>query len=86
MFPDPMFFFFLKLVVTQSIMGKDRVGKSALAVRFFSRQYIVEYDPTIEDSYRKTVRMPGGKKDHLLELLDTAGQVEYASLQNISMK
>lgn len=67
-------------------MGKDRVGKSALTVRFVSRQFIAEYDPTIEDSYRKTIRMPGAKKDHLLELLDTAGQAEFAALQNVSMK
>jgi GTPase KRas protein len=69
-----------------SVMGKDRVGKSALTVRFVSRQFITEYDPTIEDSYRKTIRMPGAKKDHLIELLDTAGQTEFAALQNISMK
>lgn len=34
-----------------------------------------EYDPTIEDSYRKQVFVDG--ETCLLDILDTAGQEEY---------
>lgn len=38
-----------------------------------------KYDPTIEDSYRKGVTVDG--KETMLNILDTAGQEEYASLR-----
>jgi len=38
------------------------------------------YDPTIEDSYRKTVVVDG--KQAFLEVIDTAGQDEYATLRD----
>jgi GTPase SAR1 family protein len=37
-----------------------------------------EYDPTIEDSYRKQVVIDG--ETCLLDILDTAGQEEYRSI------
>ena len=37
--------------------------------------FIDEYDPTIEDSYRKQVVIDG--ETCLLDILDTAGQEEY---------
>ena len=37
--------------------------------------FIDEYDPTIEDSYRKQVVVDG--ETCLLDILDTAGQEEY---------
>lgn len=40
---------------------------------FFS--FVDEYDPTIEDSYRKQVVIDG--ETCLLDILDTAGQEEY---------
>ena len=38
------------------------------------------YDPTIEDSYRKQVVIDG--QSAMLEVLDTAGQEEYAALRD----
>jgi hypothetical protein len=35
------------------------VGKSAFVVQFVQNHFIDEYDPTIEDSYRKQVVVPG---------------------------
>lgn len=40
-----------------------------------------EYDPTIEDSYRKQVVIDG--ETCLLDILDTAGQEEYRSVSCI---
>merc|ERR1719494_692228 len=43
-----------------------------------------EYDPTIEDSYRKQVDIDGNTA--LLDILDTAGQEEFASMQDQWMR
>ena len=39
-----------------------------------------EYDPTIEDSYRKQVVIDG--ETCLLDILDTAGQEDYAVIRD----
>merc|ERR1719197_2048464 len=62
------------------VLGSGGVGKSALTLRLISDEFAEEYDPTIEDSYRKQVMIDG--KPALLDVLDTAGQEEYASLQD----
>merc|ERR1712117_895240 len=62
------------------VLGAGGVGKSALTLRLISDEFAEEYDPTIEDSYRKQVAIDG--KPALLDVLDTAGQEEYASLQD----
>lgn len=41
-----------------------------------------EYDPTIEDSYRKAYLLPGGKPV-LFDILDTAGSDEYTALSEV---
>merc|ERR1712062_332566 len=53
---------------------------SSLTLRLISDEFMEEYDPTIEDSYRKQVNID--KEPALLDVLDTAGQEEYASLQD----
>lgn len=62
------------------VLGSGGVGKSALTLRLISDEFAEEYDPTIEDSYRKQVMIDN--KPALLDVLDTAGQEEYASLQD----
>lgn len=44
-------------------------------VLFHYSSFVDEYDPTIEDSYRKQVVIDG--ETCLLDILDTAGQEEY---------
>merc|ERR1719433_540080 len=61
------------------ILGSGAVGKSALAIRFVSDRFIDDYDPTIEDTYRKQYEIDG--KTSVLDILDTAGQDEFASMQ-----
>lgn len=41
------------------ILGSGAVGKSAVTVRYISNTFVDDYDPTIEDSYRKYVQIPG---------------------------
>lgn len=38
------------------IVGPGGVGKSAMTVQFIQGKFVEEYDPTIEDSYRKQVK------------------------------
>lgn len=52
------------------------LGCVALAVMLT----IPQYDPTIEDSYRKQVAIDG--QSCMLEVLDTAGQEEYTALRD----
>ena len=40
----------------QVVLGGGGVGKSALTIRLVTDNFLSEYDPTIEDSYRKQVR------------------------------
>ena len=60
------------------ILGGGGVGKSALVIRLVTDNFLDEYDPTIEDSYHKTISVD--QEAVLLDLLDTAGQEEYRLL------
>eukprot|EP01083_Nonionella_stella_P076149 207352_1 len=60
------------------VLGAGGVGKSALVIRFITDQFLEEYDPTIEDSYSKQLSIDGHAC--MLDVLDTAGQDEFAAL------
>jgi len=57
------------------VLGEGGVGKSTLVVRFINGCFVTEYDPTIEDSYRKQMEVDG--EICLLEILDTAAYDDY---------
>jgi len=63
-----------------TVLGSGGVGKSALTIRLITGEYEANYDPTIEDSYRKQTTVDG--EPALMDILDTAGQEEYAALQD----
>ena len=66
------------------ILGGGGVGKSALVIRLVTDNFMEEYDPTIEDSYRKQVSIDNSPA--ILDILDTAGQEEYSSMQDQWMR
>jgi small GTP-binding protein len=66
------------------MLGSGGVGKSALTIRLITDNFLEEYDPTIEDSYQKNVNIDG--QPALIEVLDTAGQEEYSSMQDQWMR
>merc|ERR1712242_597859 len=66
------------------VLGGGGVGKSALTIRLVTNNFLEEYDPTIEDSYRKSVVIDD--KACLLDILDTAGQEEFSSMQDQWMR
>ena len=65
------------------VVGGGGVGKSALTIQLVQSHFIEEYDPTIEDSYRKRVTIDD--ETCLLDILDTAGQEEYAAMRDSYM-
>jgi len=66
------------------VLGGGGVGKSALTIRLVTDNFLDEYDPTIEDSYRKQVVID--ESPALLDILDTAGQEEFSSMQDQWMR
>lgn len=61
------------------ILGSGGVGKSALTIRFMMGRFSGNYCPTIEDTYRKKILVDN--REELINVVDTAGQEEYKSLQ-----
>jgi small GTP-binding protein len=55
-----------------AVVGAGGVGKSAITVQYIQNVFVQDYDPTIEDSYRKHTKVDGTNVH--LEILDTAGQ------------
>uniref|UniRef100_A0A7S3GH64 Uncharacterized protein n=1 Tax=Palpitomonas bilix TaxID=652834 RepID=A0A7S3GH64_9EUKA len=86
---DTLFLVEGKEVVTMTeyklvIVGAGGVGKSALTIQLIQNNFIEEYDPTIEDSYRKQVTIDD--ETCLLDILDTAGQEEYSAMRDQYMR
>ncbi|ESO05381.1 hypothetical protein HELRODRAFT_156884 [Helobdella robusta] len=66
------------------VLGSGGVGKSALTVKFVSGKFIERYDPTVEDFYRKEIEVDGDPS--VLEILDTAGTEQFASMRDLYIK
>ena len=65
------------------IIGSLRPGRADRAFvpgKLCLNHFIENYDPTIEDSYRKQVSVDG--QACMLEVLDTAGQEDYTALRD----
>ncbi|KAH3744949.1 ras family small GTPase [Pelomyxa schiedti] len=66
------------------VIGGGGVGKSAVTISFVQNHFIAEYDPTIEDSYRKQVTVDD--LPVVLSIMDTAGQEEYSAMRDQYMR
>jgi small GTP-binding protein len=55
------------------------VGKSALAIQIVHDYFITDYDPTIEDSYKRVLAVDN--EIIQLDILDTAGQDDFAPMR-----
>lgn len=66
------------------VMGSGGVGKSALVIKFVSGEFVNDYDPTIEDAYRKQLVV--NDQAAVMDILDTAGQEEFSALQDQWMR
>jgi len=70
--------------VKLTVMGTGSVGKSAMTTQFCSGIFVEQYDPTIEDSYRKLVEVGG--QQYMLEILDTAGTEHFTAMRDLYIK
>jgi small GTP-binding protein len=70
----------MKLVV----LGGGAVGKSCITLQYVKNRFIEEYDPTIEEAYSKDVTLDN--KQIALQVLDTAGQEEFAGFRANALK
>ncbi|KAM6151051.1 GTPase KRas-like [Rhynchocyon petersi] len=66
------------------VVGADGVGKSALIIQLIHNHCVDDYDPTIEDSYRKQAVIDG--ENCVLDILDTAGQEECRAMVSQHMR
>lgn len=66
------------------VVGGGGVGKSCLTIQLIQSHFVDEYDPTIEDSYRKQCVVDD--EVALLDVLDTAGQEEYSAMREQYMR
>merc|ERR1719415_222200 len=66
------------------MLGAGAVGKSALTLQYIQGQFVPDYDPTIEDAYRKHTSVDGNSL--LLDVLDTAGQEDFIALRTSWMR
>lgn len=66
------------------LFGSSTTGKSAITIRFLQNEFIQKYDPTIEDFYRKTIKIDN---DHCtIEILDTAGSESFSAMRDLYIK
>ncbi|XP_050407348.1 GTP-binding protein Rheb [Patella vulgata] len=61
-----------------ALMGYRSVGKSSLTIQYVENQFVDSYDPTIENTFQKVIKIRG--QEYSLQLVDTAGQDEYSVL------
>uniref|UniRef100_A0A2P2I560 small monomeric GTPase n=1 Tax=Hirondellea gigas TaxID=1518452 RepID=A0A2P2I560_9CRUS len=66
------------------VLGEGGVGKSALTLQFVSHSFLEYHDPTIEDAYQQQAVIDG--EPALLDILDTAGQVEFTAMRDQYMR
>jgi len=66
------------------LVGEGAVGKSCLTIQFISEKFVEEYDPTMEDSYRKQVTV--GSEECILDIFDTAGQEDFSAVRDQYMR
>ncbi|KAH7136883.1 ankyrin repeat-containing domain protein [Dactylonectria estremocensis] len=62
------------------MFGDGGVGKTALVIQFCLQDFVEKYEPTVEDSYRKSVHIDGASC--MLEVLDTSSDEQYAAIRD----
>jgi len=62
------------------VLGSGAVGKSCLTLRLVQNKFMEDYDPTIEDFYKTTIKVD--TQTAQLDILDTAGQDDFNSMQD----
>jgi len=66
------------------LVGVGGVGKSCLTIQYIADRFVEDYDPTLEDSYRKQVSV--GDQECILDIFDTAGQEDFSAVRDQYMR
>lgn len=66
------------------VVGEGGVGKSCLTIQFINETFVEEYDPTMEETYRKQYTVDG--EEVLLDIFDTAGQEDFSAVRDQYMR
>jgi GTPase KRas protein len=66
------------------LVGVGGVGKSCLTIQYISNKFVDDYDPTLEDSYRKQVNIDN--EEAILDIFDTAGQEDFSAVRDQYMR
>lgn len=66
------------------VLGDGGVGKSALTLQFVTHNFLEYHDPTIEDAYQQRTVIDGELA--ILDILDTAGQIEFTAMRDQYMR
>lgn len=66
------------------VLGSGGVGKSALTLRYVTGEFVERYDPTVEDFYRKEIKL--NNVPSVIEILDTAGAEQFASMRDLYIR
>lgn len=62
-----------------TVLGFPGVGKSSLTTCFVENRFVENYDPTIENTFHKTIRF---RNAHFVtDIVDTAGMVRERDAQ-----
>lgn len=71
-------------IIKLVMLGSGGVGKSAITMQYVNSTFVNDYDPTIENSYRKQTSVDD--EVAMLDVLDTAGQEEYAAMRDSQIR
>jgi Ras-related protein Ral-A len=66
------------------VVGNGGVGKSSLTLQYMYDDFPEEYEPTKAGSFRKNLKI--GDEDVVLDIMDTAGQEEYATVRDCYLR
>jgi len=61
------------------VVGSGGVGKSCITIMYIANRFVQDYDPTLEDSYRKQITVDG--IECVLDIIDTAGQDDFMAIR-----
>ncbi|GAM22212.1 hypothetical protein SAMD00019534_053870, partial [Acytostelium subglobosum LB1] len=66
------------------LLGSGSVGKSAITIQYVNGEFVDQYDPTIEDMYRKVIEV--GNEHVMLEIMDTAGTENFLVMRDLYIR
>ncbi|KAJ3431813.1 ras-like protein [Anaeramoeba flamelloides] len=69
---------------TIAVAGPGSVGKSAITLQFITQTFVRDYDPTIEECYRKQIQVDG--QSVYLEIQPTKDQMKYVTLDSFKLE